>query len=154
MDGSGARNQQGEIPPAQQSRLAPERPVHRRPQALFGHPFARLGRAVDVPRPRRRGVQLNEKPNWQKDLGEPAFSPDGRYIYYSQDTTGLAPRSNTTRIQTARSTPSSGATCKTTRSSPSSTARAGRCVPCLRRTANTWPSCAAYATSRPCTSRT
>ncbi|UOD30041.1 PD40 domain-containing protein [Massilia violaceinigra] len=34
------------------------------------------------------GVQLNEKPNWQKDLGEPAFSPDGRYVYYSQDTTG------------------------------------------------------------------
>ena len=33
------------------------------------------------------GVQLNEKPNWQKDLGEPAFSPDGRYMYYSQDTT-------------------------------------------------------------------
>jgi imidazolonepropionase-like amidohydrolase/Tol biopolymer transport system component len=34
-----------------------------------------------------KGVQLNEKPNWQKDLGEPAFSPDGRYVYYSQDTT-------------------------------------------------------------------
>ncbi len=34
------------------------------------------------------GVQLNEKPNWQKDLGEPAFSPDGRYLYFSQDTTG------------------------------------------------------------------
>ncbi len=33
------------------------------------------------------GVQLNEKPNWQKDLGEPAFSPDGRYLYYSQDVT-------------------------------------------------------------------
>ena len=33
------------------------------------------------------GLQLNEKPNWQKDLGEPAFSPDGRYLYYSQDTT-------------------------------------------------------------------
>ena len=33
------------------------------------------------------GVQLNEKATWQKDLGEPAFSPDGRYIYYSQDTT-------------------------------------------------------------------
>jgi imidazolonepropionase-like amidohydrolase/Tol biopolymer transport system component len=33
------------------------------------------------------GIQLNEKPNWQKDLGEPAFSPDGRYVYYSQDTT-------------------------------------------------------------------
>jgi imidazolonepropionase-like amidohydrolase/Tol biopolymer transport system component len=35
----------------------------------------------------QEGVQLNEKPNWQKDLGEPAFSPDGRYVYYSQDTT-------------------------------------------------------------------
>ncbi|CAN5791541.1 amidohydrolase family protein [soil metagenome] len=33
------------------------------------------------------GIQLNEKANWQKDLGEPAFSPDGRYVYYSQDTT-------------------------------------------------------------------
>ncbi|MDH3626093.1 MAG: amidohydrolase family protein [Acidobacteriota bacterium] len=33
------------------------------------------------------GIQLNEKPNEQKDLGEPAFSPDGRYIYFSQDTT-------------------------------------------------------------------
>ena len=34
-----------------------------------------------------KGVQLNEKPNWQKELGEPAFSPDGRYVYYSQDVT-------------------------------------------------------------------
>ncbi len=34
-----------------------------------------------------KGVQLNDKPNWQKDLGEPAFSPDGRYLYFSQDTT-------------------------------------------------------------------
>ena len=34
-----------------------------------------------------KGVRLNEKPNWQKDLGEPAFSPDGRYVYFSQDTT-------------------------------------------------------------------
>ncbi len=34
------------------------------------------------------GVALNEKATWQKDLGEPAFSPDGRYVYYSQDTTG------------------------------------------------------------------
>lgn len=33
------------------------------------------------------GVQLVAKPNDQKDLGEPAFSPDGRYLYYSQDTT-------------------------------------------------------------------
>src|SRR5215831_3181020 len=34
-----------------------------------------------------KGVQLNEKPNWQKDLGEPAFSPDAKYVYFSQDTT-------------------------------------------------------------------
>ncbi|CAB0151877.1 Protein TolB [Pseudidiomarina piscicola] len=33
------------------------------------------------------GVQLTERPNDQKDLGEPAFSPDGRYIYFSQDDT-------------------------------------------------------------------
>ncbi len=33
------------------------------------------------------GLQLNEKPNEQKDLGEPAFSPDGRYVYYSHDST-------------------------------------------------------------------
>lgn len=34
-----------------------------------------------------QGVQLTEKPNEQKDVNEPAFSPDGRYLYYSQDTT-------------------------------------------------------------------
>jgi Tol biopolymer transport system component/imidazolonepropionase-like amidohydrolase len=33
------------------------------------------------------GVQLTEKQNDQKDTGEPAFSPDGRYLYYSQDVT-------------------------------------------------------------------
>jgi imidazolonepropionase-like amidohydrolase/Tol biopolymer transport system component len=33
------------------------------------------------------GLQVTEKPNDQKDVGEPAFSPDGRYVYYSQDTT-------------------------------------------------------------------
>jgi imidazolonepropionase-like amidohydrolase/Tol biopolymer transport system component len=33
------------------------------------------------------GLQMTERPNDQKDLGEPAFSPDGRYLYYSQDTT-------------------------------------------------------------------
>lgn len=33
------------------------------------------------------GVMLTERPNDQKDLGEPAFSPDGRYIYFSQDDT-------------------------------------------------------------------
>lgn len=33
------------------------------------------------------GLQMTKKPNDQKDLGEPAFSPDGKYLYYSQDTT-------------------------------------------------------------------
>ncbi len=33
------------------------------------------------------GVQLTERPNEQKDVGEPAFSPDGRYVYFSQDIT-------------------------------------------------------------------
>jgi imidazolonepropionase-like amidohydrolase/Tol biopolymer transport system component len=33
------------------------------------------------------GLQLTEKPNDQKDVNEPAFSPDGRYLYFSQDTT-------------------------------------------------------------------
>ncbi|MDP4946469.1 MAG: amidohydrolase family protein [Alishewanella sp.] len=33
------------------------------------------------------GVMLTERPDDQKDLGEPAFSPDGRYIYFSQDDT-------------------------------------------------------------------
>lgn len=34
-----------------------------------------------------KGLALNEKPNWQKDLGEPAISPDGKYLYYSRDDT-------------------------------------------------------------------
>ncbi len=33
------------------------------------------------------GVQLTERTNDQKDLGEPAYSPDGRYVYFSQDVT-------------------------------------------------------------------
>ncbi|MBW3528727.1 amidohydrolase family protein [Shewanella sp. NKUCC05_KAH] len=33
------------------------------------------------------GVKLTERPNDEKDLGEPAYSPDGRYIYFSQDDT-------------------------------------------------------------------
>ncbi|MBI3924555.1 MAG: PD40 domain-containing protein [Armatimonadetes bacterium] len=33
------------------------------------------------------GLQMTSRPNDQKDVGEPAFSPDGRYLYYSQDTT-------------------------------------------------------------------
>ncbi|MBC8646595.1 MAG: PD40 domain-containing protein [Thermoanaerobaculia bacterium] len=33
------------------------------------------------------GLQMTKRGNEQKDLGEPAFSPDGRYLYYSQDIT-------------------------------------------------------------------
>ena len=33
------------------------------------------------------GVQLTKRPNDQKDVNEPVFSPDGKYLYYSQDTT-------------------------------------------------------------------
>ncbi len=31
------------------------------------------------------GLQLNKRKNDQMDLGEPAISPDGRYVYYSED---------------------------------------------------------------------
>ena len=31
------------------------------------------------------GIQLTERPNDQQDLGQPFLSPDGRYVYYSQD---------------------------------------------------------------------
>ncbi len=34
-----------------------------------------------------KGLQMTKKPNDQKDVGEPEFSPDGKYLYFSQDTT-------------------------------------------------------------------
>lgn len=33
------------------------------------------------------GLQLTQQKNDQQDLGEPAISPDGRYVYYSEDIT-------------------------------------------------------------------
>ena len=33
------------------------------------------------------GLQVTERNGWQKDAGEPAISPDGRYLYYSKDAT-------------------------------------------------------------------
>ncbi len=33
------------------------------------------------------GVQVTQRENAQKDAGEPAISPDGRYLYYSKDVT-------------------------------------------------------------------
>nr|WP_258182710.1 amidohydrolase family protein [Enhygromyxa salina] len=35
-----------------------------------------------------KGVQLTNKRTKQKDAGEPVFSPDGRYLYFSEDLTG------------------------------------------------------------------
>ena len=34
------------------------------------------------------GLQLTKRKNDQMDLGEPAVSPDGRYVYYSEDVSG------------------------------------------------------------------
>lgn len=34
------------------------------------------------------GLQLTTRPNDQKDAGEPAFSPDGRFVYWSRDSSG------------------------------------------------------------------
>ena len=34
-----------------------------------------------------KGIQLTKRENDQKDLGEPMFSPDGRYVYFSHDAT-------------------------------------------------------------------
>src|SRR5690606_12163088 len=36
----------------------------------------------------KEGLQLTERKNDQQDLGEPALSPDGRYVYYSEDVSG------------------------------------------------------------------
>jgi len=33
------------------------------------------------------GLQVTERNGWQKDAGEPAVSPDGKYLYYSKDVT-------------------------------------------------------------------
>ena len=33
------------------------------------------------------GLQVTDKNGWQKDAGEPAISPDGKYLYYSKDVT-------------------------------------------------------------------
>src|SRR5262249_42762937 len=33
------------------------------------------------------GLQMTTRPTEEKDVGEPAFSPDGKYVYYSLDAT-------------------------------------------------------------------
>ncbi len=34
-----------------------------------------------------KGIQLNKRPNEQKDLGEPVYTPDGNYVLFSRDST-------------------------------------------------------------------
>jgi imidazolonepropionase-like amidohydrolase/Tol biopolymer transport system component len=34
------------------------------------------------------GLQLTKRRNWEQDAGEPCISPDGRYLYYSEDVSG------------------------------------------------------------------
>jgi len=34
------------------------------------------------------GLQLTKRRNWEQNSGEPELSPDGRYLYYSEDITG------------------------------------------------------------------
>ncbi len=34
-----------------------------------------------------QGVQLNKRPNEQKDLGEPVYTPDGKHVLFSRDAT-------------------------------------------------------------------
>ncbi len=34
------------------------------------------------------GLQLTKRRNWEQDAGEPSISPDGRYLFYSEDVSG------------------------------------------------------------------
>lgn len=34
------------------------------------------------------GLQLTKRRNWEQDAGEPSLSPDGRFLYYSEDISG------------------------------------------------------------------
>ncbi|MGJ8663951.1 MAG: hypothetical protein ACSHWU_09880, partial [Marinicella sp.] len=34
-----------------------------------------------------QGIQLNKRPNEQKDLGEPVYTPDGKFVLFSRDST-------------------------------------------------------------------
>lgn len=34
-----------------------------------------------------KGIQLNKRPNEQKDLGEPVYTPDGKFVLFSRDST-------------------------------------------------------------------
>ena len=97
---------------------------------------------------------MTKKPTEQKDDGEPAFSPDGRYLYWSEDTTpgkifeyNKDPNGADLRHQAAR--PRDRQDRRLRRR-----ARAARSARRRRPTASRSPSSAASATSRRSSSRT
>ena len=73
-----------EVSPAQQPGLDAGRRVRRR-GASTSPPRARWApaRCGSITASGGDGLQMTKKPNDQKDLGEPAFSPDGQYLYFS-----------------------------------------------------------------------
>ena len=98
------------------------------------------------------GLQVTEKNGWQKDAGEPAVSPDGRYLYYSKDVTpgqtfeyNKDPNGDDLRDHPARSA-------RPARSAPIAAGRAARSRRACRPTARRSPSSAACA-CRGCCSR-
>jgi Tol biopolymer transport system component len=99
------------------------------------------------------GLQLTKKRTEQKDTGEPALSPDGRYLYYSDDTTPGAIYS-TTKTRTRRYTSSSDSTGRRARSSHLSPVQADQSGRRRRRTASRSPSSGASATNRRSSSST
>ena len=72
------------------------------------------------------GLQVTEKVSWQKDAGEPAVSPDGRYLYYSKDVTPGAELRVQPQPARHASTRSSAAICRPAASAPTSAAPAAR----------------------------
>ena len=88
-DGSGsAAGDAGELPAPQQPRLEPG--LGSTSSAASTSPRgARWARARSgsTTAPAARACSSPSAPNEQKDVGEPAFSPDGRYVYFSQDVT-------------------------------------------------------------------
>ena len=95
------------------------------------------------------GVLLVKRSNeaLQKELGEPAFTPDGTGVYYTATSRPETP-SSTRRIPTPACSRSSATTLPTARSTPSPPAPAVRCARHPRRTARSSPSSAASAASR------
>ena len=68
----------------EQPDLGARRRLHLRAPPLRRNAIARRRRDVDVPRSGADGVQVTEKVGFQKDAGEPALSPDGKYPLLQQ----------------------------------------------------------------------